>query len=90
MLTELSRLQTGRRRSHKGPRATTSSTGQADAKPKKKTQLAARRDELMGEQSVTEPARVVQRSKDMRTQQQKNELLAWVIVPLLLLFSFAD
>ncbi|KAF9072884.1 hypothetical protein BDP27DRAFT_1400533 [Rhodocollybia butyracea] len=70
----------GRRRPHKGPRevgnhATTSPDN--DKKPKKKSQVNARRDELMGERSPNEPAHVVQRSKDTRMQQEKDELIAW-------------
>lgn len=55
-------------------------TGQTDEekKLKKKSQVAVRRDELMGERSPVEPAPVVQRSKDTRTEQQKAALIAWV------------
>lgn len=68
----------GCRRPHKGPRDVTNKaqTGE-EKKPKKKSQVAARRDELMGERSPAEPVQVVQRSKDIRTEQQKNEVIAW-------------
>jgi len=68
----------GLRRPHKGPRDVTNKaqTGE-EKKPRKKSQVAARRDELMGERSPAEPVQVIQRSKDTRTEQQKNEVIAW-------------
>lgn len=57
-----------------------------DKKPKKKSQVNARRDELMGERSPNEPAHIIQRSKDTRTQQQKDDVIAWVCISLQLFF----
>ncbi|KAF9041859.1 hypothetical protein BDP27DRAFT_1347286 [Rhodocollybia butyracea] len=69
----------GRRQPHKGPRDSKKDVkpGAAETKPKKKSQVNARRDELMGEPSPKEPTRAVLRSKDNRTQQQKDEVPSW-------------
>jgi hypothetical protein len=70
----------GRRIPHKGPRNITNNVSleaNSDKKPKRKSLLNARRDELMGELAPAEPVRIIQRSKDTRTQQQKDEVLAW-------------
>ena len=84
------RTVAGRRRPHKGPRDVTNKaqTGE-EKKPRKKSQVAARRDELMGERSPAEPVQVIQRSKDTRTEQQKNEVIAWVRMNVVF-FSNAD
>ncbi|KAF9059149.1 hypothetical protein BDP27DRAFT_1431769 [Rhodocollybia butyracea] len=73
-------LVAGHRRPHKGPREVTNNATTSpdhDKKPKKKSQVNVRRDELMGERPPNEPAHVVQRSKDTRTRQEKDELHAW-------------
>lgn len=81
LLTYCYSLVAGHRRPHKGPREVTNNATTSpdhDKKPKKKSQVNARRDELMGERPPNEPAHVVQCSKDTRTQQEKDELHAWV------------
>lgn len=62
------RIVAGYRRPHKGPR-TLSVHAQSgkETKPKRKSQVTARRDELMGERSPAEAIQVTQHSKDTRT-----------------------
>ncbi|KAE9390887.1 hypothetical protein BT96DRAFT_1001837 [Gymnopus androsaceus JB14] len=62
----------GLRQSHKGPRVLG-----AHGSPKKLSKVNARRQEQLGDVNIAQSSRTVLRSKDNRTQQQKDDVLAW-------------
>ncbi|KAH7874297.1 uncharacterized protein C8R40DRAFT_1070109 [Lentinula edodes] len=73
MDTELWKLlQPGARRPHKGSRSHEKTTNENS--PKKKSAYVKRREALFGD---AEMAGFVQRSKDLRTEQEKKETLDW-------------
>ncbi|KIK62865.1 hypothetical protein GYMLUDRAFT_84290 [Collybiopsis luxurians FD-317 M1] len=64
----------GARISHKGPRIINVAT---QAEPKKLSAVNSRRKDILGDDASSQPARIVLRSKDNRTPQEKAALLAW-------------